>query len=58
MVRQVVTADPTATLAELAEIMISHGVKRIPIVANGRVVGIVSRSDLLRAIAKMPEMSA
>lgn len=57
MVRQVVTASPRATLAELAEIMVSHGVKRIPIVDGGRVVGIVSRSDLLRAIAGAPEMS-
>jgi CBS domain-containing protein len=57
-VRQVVTASPSATVAELAEIMVSHGVKRIPIVEAGRVVGIVSRSDLLRAIASEPDLSA
>lgn len=58
MVRHVVTGRPNSTLAELAEMMTSHGVKRIPIVDGGRVVGIVSRSDLVRAIAKVPEVSA
>jgi CBS domain-containing protein len=51
MARHVVTASRNATLAELAELMISHGVKRIPIVDGGKVVGIVSRSDLVRGIA-------
>jgi len=36
--------------------MIQHGVKRIPIVRDGRVVGIVARSDLVRAIADAPAM--
>lgn len=57
MVRQVVTATPKTTLAELAEMMISHGVKRIPIIDGGSLVGIVSRSDLLRAIAGTPVSS-
>jgi CBS domain-containing protein len=57
MARHVVTASPTATLPELAELMVEHGVKRIPIVEGGRLVGIVSRSDLLRAISKSPEQA-
>lgn len=56
MVRQVVTATPRTTLAELAELMITHGVKRIPIIEGGSVVGIVSRSDLLKAIADTPAL--
>jgi CBS domain-containing protein len=55
MARHVVTAGRDATANELAELMIAHGVKRIPIVEDGKLVGIVSRSDLLRAIAKVPE---
>jgi CBS domain-containing protein len=57
MARHVVTASPAATLPELAELMVEHGVKRIPIVEGGRLVGIVSRSDLLRAISKSPEQA-
>ena len=56
MTKHVVTASKDATLPELAELMISHGVKRIPIVDSGKVIGIVSRSDLLRAISKQPAL--
>ena len=58
MMRQVVTASPTTTLGEIAELMVAHGVKRIPIIEDGRVVGIVSRSDLIRAIAAAPALLA
>src|SRR3954471_11393847 len=56
MVRDVRTAREQTALPELAEMMIQHGVKRIPIVQVGRVVGIVARSDLVRAIADAPAM--
>jgi CBS domain-containing protein len=56
MVRPVITAAESATLPELAETMIAHRVKRLPILRDGRLVGIVSRSDLVRAIAKAPAM--
>jgi CBS domain-containing protein len=56
MVRPVITAAESATLPELAETMIAHRVKRLPILRDGRLVGIVSRSDLVRAIATAPEM--
>jgi CBS domain-containing protein len=36
--------------------MVARGVKRIPIVRDGRVVGIVSRSDVIAAIARAPAM--
>jgi CBS domain-containing protein len=37
-------------MAELGQIMRDRGIKRIPIVEHGRLVGIVSRRDLLQAI--------
>jgi CBS domain-containing protein len=46
---------PDATLDEIVTQMIDRKVKRLPVVANDRVVGIVSRSDLLRALSeKLP----
>jgi CBS domain-containing protein len=33
-----------------------HGIKRLPILRDGRVVGIVSRSDLVAALARAPAM--
>ena len=56
MVRQVFSAEPDTTLPELAESMIKHGVKRLPILRDGKVVGIVSRADLVAAIARSPAM--
>ncbi len=46
----VVTASEDSTLQELSDLMLGRGIKRIPIVRDGTVVGIVSRIDLLRAL--------
>lgn len=56
MVRRVYTAPESATLPELAELMVRHGIKRLPIVRQDKLVGIVSRSDLVAAIAANPAM--
>jgi CBS domain-containing protein len=50
MTKDVVTANEDATLRELVDLMERHNVKRIPIVRDGAVVGIVSRADLLAAL--------
>ncbi|HQT76963.1 MAG: hypothetical protein B7Z80_27025 [Rhodospirillales bacterium 20-64-7] len=56
MVRHVIAVEEDATLPRLAELMIKHGVKRLPVLRDGRLVGIVSRSDLVAAVAKAPGM--
>ena len=50
MTRDVVTAAEDATLGELVALMERHGIKRIPIVRGRVLLGVVSRSDLLRAL--------
>ncbi|MBY0322732.1 MAG: CBS domain-containing protein [Reyranella sp.] len=50
MTKEVVTAGPDAPLRELVELMERHGIKRIPIVRDGALVGVVSRADLLCAL--------
>jgi CBS domain-containing protein len=50
MTGDVVTATEDATLGELVGLMERHGVKRIPIVRDHALLGVVSRSDLLRAL--------
>lgn len=50
MTRDVVTAGAQARLMEIAGLMARHSVKRIPIVWEGRLLGIVSRADLLRGL--------
>lgn len=50
MTKDVVSAGPRALLADIAALMRKHGIKRVPIVEDGTVVGIVSRSNLLQGL--------
>lgn len=56
MVRPVIAAEEQTTLPQLAELMIKHGIKRLPVLRDGKVVGIVSRADLVAAVARTPAM--
>jgi CBS domain-containing protein len=48
-----VTIGPDATIAEAARLMIRFGVRRLPVVEDRRLVGLISVSDLILAIAQM-----
>jgi CBS domain-containing protein len=50
MTADVVTVAQDANLEDVVATMEKHRVKRLPVTKDGRVVGIVSRSDLLRAL--------
>ncbi len=49
MTREVVTVLPTDSAAEAIRRLRGHGIKRLPVVEGRRVVGIVTRNDLLGA---------
>ncbi len=49
MTRNVVTVDVGAPIDEIMRILESERILRVPVMDNGRMVGIVSRPDLLRA---------
>ena len=51
MTVNVITAAPDTPLQEIAEVLERKKVKRVPIVEDGKVVGIVSRANLLQALA-------
>ena len=51
MTKQVVTVGELAGLDEIAELMESNGIKRVPVVRDGKIVGVVSRADLLQVLA-------
>lgn len=53
MARNVVTTRKDAPLEEAVELMIKHRVKRLPVVDQGKLVGILTRSDLMRAMLKI-----
>jgi CBS domain-containing protein len=51
MTRDVITAEETADLADLAMLLETRRIKRVPVVSGGKLVGIVSRANLVRALA-------
>lgn len=58
MTQPVITASETSHVTELAEMMVQHRIKRVPIVRDGKLIGIVSRADVIRAIARSPDAVA
>jgi hypothetical protein len=46
----VIQIAETTDVAEIAHLLPAHRIKRVPVVRDGRVVGIVSRADVLRAL--------
>ena len=51
MTPTVISVAPTASIAEIAKILQRHRIKRVLVIDGGNLVGIVTRSDLLRALA-------
>jgi CBS domain-containing protein len=51
MTRAVVTVTDDTPLPAIAQMLEERRIKRVPVVREGRLVGIVSRADLLRAVA-------
>ncbi len=51
MTEGVVTVAFDAPIAEIARVLETRGIKRVPVVQGGKLVGIVSRANLLQALA-------
>ncbi len=55
MTRDVVTASANTSASEISGLLEKNNIKRVPIVENGKVVGIVSRANLLQGLASLKE---
>ena len=53
-----VTVVPRASVAQACRLMEQHGIKRLPVVQNDALVGLIARADLVRAFAQSTEKSA
>jgi CBS domain-containing protein len=51
MSNHVISASEDTPLAEIATLLERHRIKRVPILRDGKLVGIVSRSNLIQALA-------
>jgi CBS domain-containing protein len=54
MTRHVVTVTEDTPLGEIARLLEEHRIKRVPVVRDGTLVGIVSRANLLHGLAARP----
>ena len=48
MTKDVITVAEDATLSEVANLLLLHRIRRVPVVRDGKMVGVISRRDLLR----------
>jgi CBS domain-containing protein len=52
MTTPIMTVEENADLVEVAELLATRRIKRVPVVRDGRMIGIVSRADLVKAFAQ------
>ncbi len=52
MTRFIVSVGTTTPLAEVAEILDTHRIRQVPVLDGGRLVGMISRADLVRKLAE------
>jgi CBS domain-containing protein len=48
MTRDLITLPPEAPVIDALKIMSAHNIGRIPVVADGKILGIVTRTDILK----------
>ena len=58
MTESVITVDDTTPIADIARILETRRIKRVPVLRDGKLVGIVSRANLLRALATRLQATA
>ena len=55
MTKDPVTVRPNTTLGEAARLMLQHKIAGLPVVDDGRIVGLITESDIFRLVVKMWE---
>ncbi|MBN2295029.1 MAG: CBS domain-containing protein [Pirellulales bacterium] len=48
MTKDVITVSVNTMLSDVASLMVAHRIRRLPVVNGGKLVGIISRRDLLK----------
>jgi CBS domain-containing protein len=51
MTKQIISVSEDTSVEKIANLMIAHKIKRVPVLNGEKLIGIVSRTDIVRAIA-------
>jgi len=54
MTRELITVEADEPISRVADLCIVHRVRRLPVLKNGRLVGLIARRDVLRALVDSP----
>jgi CBS domain-containing protein len=52
MTKEVISVSEDTPMEEIAKILAEKGIKRVPVLKEGKLVGIVSRADIVKAFAE------
>ena len=52
MTREVITVDINDPISRIADLCIVHRVRRVPVMQDGRLAGVIARRDVLRALVE------
>jgi len=52
MSKKIISVSEETSVEEIARLMTAHAIKRMPVMKEGAIVGIVSRADIVSAIAQ------
>jgi CBS domain-containing protein len=55
MKKKVYSISPDSSLEDASGMMVKHRVNRLPVIENGKLVGIIVRSDIIRGLSKEQE---
>lgn len=50
MTTEVITAPGNMEIRDIARLMVNHNIKRIPVVEKRKIIGIISRADIVRTL--------
>jgi CBS domain-containing protein len=58
MTREAIAIAPGASIAQACRLLHEHHLRRLPVVESGKLVGMIARADLVRAVAVTAEKAS